>query len=260
MKKILPIPGVLGLCMLLTGCDKSGGAGAWPVVLILLALVLFAMAALRTYSLFVYNQRAQRRIAKGRRARLRKMDMLTKLLYGAGGLLLILALCKPKLRRILIVTGILGGIAAIAIIIPLLPWLRQFQPLIRYVMTIEQLLQGQDISSGRMELYALALNAFRENPLFGIGWDQFHTLIPPEFLALHGQDVEDVHCIYLQFLPETGIVGAPFLIAPLLYTYSLICRQFHRLKTAEGMTLPRILCISSFMIQSFLLFLGIFIV
>ena len=172
--------------------------------------------------------------------------------------LLVLALCKPKLRRILIVTGILGGIAAIAVIIPLLPWLRQFQPLIRYVMTIEQLLQGQDISSGRMELYALALNAFRENPLFGIGWDQFHTLIPPEFLALHGQDVEDVHCIYLQFLTETGIVGAPFLIAPLLYTYSLICRQFHRLKAAEGKTLPRMLCISSFMIQSFLLFLGIF--
>ena len=172
--------------------------------------------------------------------------------------LLILALCKPKVRRILIVTGIVGGAAAIAIIIPLLPWLRQFQPLIRYVMTFEQILQGQDISSGRLELYALAIDAFRENPLFGIGWDQFHTLIPPEFLALHGQDVEDVHCIYLQFFAETGLLGAPFLIAPLFYTYFLICRQFKRLKGAEGMTVPRMLCISSFMIQSFLLFLGIY--
>ena len=172
--------------------------------------------------------------------------------------LLILAMCKPKLRRILIVTGLVGGIAAIAIIIPLLPWLRQFQPLIRYVMTIEQLLSGQDITSGRMELYTLAINAFRENPLFGIGWDQFHTLIPAEFLALHGQDVEDVHCIYLQFLTETGIVGAPFLIAPLLYSYFLICRQFHRLKHLDGLTTARMLCVSSFMIQSFLLFLGIY--
>ena len=172
--------------------------------------------------------------------------------------LLILALCSPKLRRILIVTGLVGGIAAIAIIIPLLPWLRQFQPLIRYVMTFEQILSGQDISSGRLELYALALKAFRENPLFGIGWDQFHTLIPQEFLALHGQDVEDVHCIYLQFFTETGIVGAPFLIAPLVYSYYLVCAQFRRLKGVQGRTTARMLCISSFMIQSFLLFLGIY--
>ena len=172
--------------------------------------------------------------------------------------LLVLALCKPRLRRILIVTGIVGGIAAIAIIIPLLPWLRQFQPLIRYVMTFEQILSGQDISSGRLELYALAVDAFRAHPLFGIGWDQFHTLIPPEFLALHGQDVEDVHCIYLQFFTETGIVGAPFLIAPLLYTYFLICGQFKRMKSSGAPAIARMLCITSFMIQSFLLFLGIY--
>lgn len=173
-------------------------------------------------------------------------------------LLLILALCKPKLRRRLIVGGIVFGIAAIAILIPLLPWLRQFQPLIRYVMTVEQLLSGQDITSGRVELYVLAWNAFLAQPVFGMGFDQFHTLIPPEFLALHGQDVEDVHCIYLQFFTEMGIVSAPLLIAPLLYAYYLVCRQFGRLKKAEGMTTARMLCISSFMIQSFLLFLGIY--
>lgn len=174
-------------------------------------------------------------------------------------MLLVLALCSKKLRRILLVTGIIGGIAVIAIIIPLLPWLRQFQPLIRYVMTFEQLLSGQDITSGRMELYALAIDAFRDAPLFGIGWDQFHTLIPPEFLALHGQDVEDVHCIYLQFLTETGIVGAPFFIMPLLYVYYLVCAQFSRLKKCpQEHTTARMLCISSFLLQSFLLFLGIF--
>ncbi|MBR7178012.1 MAG: O-antigen ligase family protein [Oscillospiraceae bacterium] len=173
-------------------------------------------------------------------------------------MLLILALCKPKLRRRLIVGGLIAGIAAIAILIPLLPWLRQFQPLIRYVMTFEQLLSGQDITSGRVELYVLAWNTFLEQPIFGMGFDQFHTLIPPEFLALHGQDVEDVHCIYLQFFTEMGIVSAPLLIAPLVYGYYLVCRQFGRLKSAEGMTTARILCVTSFMIQSFLLFLGIY--
>lgn len=173
--------------------------------------------------------------------------------------LLVLFLCGPKQRRVLIVGGILAVVALFAIVVPLLPWLRQFQPLIRYVMTIEQLLSGQDITSGRTELYAIALNAFRENPLFGIGFDQFHTLIPAEFLALHGQEVEDVHCIYLQFLTETGIVGAPFLIAPLLYGYWLVCAQFARLKKRPGeLQTARMFCVSSFMIQSFLLFLGIY--
>ena len=173
--------------------------------------------------------------------------------------LLVLALCGKKQRRALILGGIVLGAVGFTVIVALLPWLRQFQPLIRYVMTVEQLLAGQDITSGRMELYALAIDAFRENPLFGIGWDQFHALIPPDFLALHGQDVEDVHCIYLQFFTETGIVGAPFLIAPLLYGYYLVCSQFIRLKKRPGeLQTVRLLCISSFLVQSFLLVLGIY--
>ncbi len=173
--------------------------------------------------------------------------------------ILALALCGRKLRRILILGGIVAAAVAFGVIVALLPWLRQFQPLIRYVMTFEQLLSGQDITSGRMELYTLAWNAFVENPLFGIGWDQFHTLIPAEFLAIHGQDVEDVHCIYLQFFTETGIVSAPFLIAPLLYGYYMVCAQFARLKKRPGeLKTARMLCITSFMIQSFLLVLGIY--
>ena len=173
--------------------------------------------------------------------------------------LLALALCGKKQRRILLIGGTVTAAAGAAAFVALLPWLRQFQPLIRYVMTVEQLLQGQDITSGRMELYTLALNAFREDPLFGMGWDQFHTLIPQQFLALHGQDVEDVHCIYLQFFTEAGIVSAPFLIAPLFYGYYLVCSQFARLKKCPGqLRTARMLCISSFLVQSFLLILGIY--
>ena len=173
--------------------------------------------------------------------------------------LLVLALCSRKKRRILVICAIAACVAGFAAVAVLSPWLRQFQPLIRYVMTVEQLLSGQDITSGRMELYALAVEAFLDKPLFGMGWDQFHTLIPQTFLDLHGQDVEDVHCIYLQFFTEAGIVGAPFLIAPLVYGYYLVCRQLSRLKKRPGeLQSARMLCIASFMIQSFLLFLGIY--
>lgn len=171
--------------------------------------------------------------------------------------LLVLALCSKKQRHFLIIGGIVACVVGFGAIVALLPWLKQFPPMIRYVMTIEQLLSGQDITSGRLELYALAIEAFLEDPLFGMGWDQFHTLIPQSFLDLHGQDVEDVHCIYLQFFTEAGIVGAPFLIAPLFYGYYLVCSQLSRLKKHPNST-ARMLCIASFLVQSFLLILGIY--
>ncbi len=173
--------------------------------------------------------------------------------------LLVLALCSKKQRRFLIIGGIVACVVGFAAIVALLPWLKQFPPMVRYVMTVEQLLSGQDITSGRLELYALAWNAFLEHPILGIGWDRFYTLVTADFQALHGYTpVEDVHNIYLQFLTETGLVGTPLLIAPLVYLYSLACSQLSRLRKRCGeLETARMLCTSAFLIQSFLLVLGL---
>lgn len=173
--------------------------------------------------------------------------------------LLVLALCGRKQRRFLVIGGIIACGAGFAAVVALLPWLKQFPPMVRYVMTVEQLLSGQDITSGRLELYALAWNSFLEHPVLGIGWDRFYTLVTEDFQALHGHTtVEDVHNIYLQFLTETGLVGTPFLIAPLVYLYGQTCAQLSRLKKRSGeLETARMLCVSSFMLQSFLLLLGL---
>lgn len=173
--------------------------------------------------------------------------------------LLALALCSPKKRRLLMIGGIVACVVGFAAIVALLPWLKQFPPMVRYVMTIEQLLSGQDITSGRLELYALAWNSFLEHPLLGIGWDRFYTLVTEEFQAIHGYTtVEDVHNIYLQFLTETGLVGTPLLVAPMIYLYSLTCAQLSRLKKhCSGLETARMLCTSAFLLQSFLLILGL---
>ena len=175
-------------------------------------------------------------------------------------LLLVLALCGKKQRRFLIIGGVITAVVGFGAIVALLPWLKQFQPLVRYVMTVEQLLSGQDITSGRSDLYVLAWNAFLDNPIFGIGWNQFQTQIPAEFLAIHGQGaVKNAHCVYLQFLTETGIVGTPFLVAPMVYCYYLVCRQLSRLKKHPSeLRTARMLCVSSFMLQSYLLILSIY--
>lgn len=172
--------------------------------------------------------------------------------------LLVLLLCSKKQRKFLILGGVIAMVVGFAAIVALLPWLKQFPPLVRYVMTVEQLLSGQDITSGRTELYALAWEGFLQNPLFGLGWDNFHTLVTEEFQAVHGfTPVEDVHNIYLQFLTETGIVGAFFLIGPLGYLWYLSASLFLRLKNRAGeLQSARMFCVSSFMIQGFLLLVG----
>ena len=173
--------------------------------------------------------------------------------------LLVLVLCGKKQRRILLIGGIAVCVVGFIAIVALLPWLKQFPALSRYVMTVERLLRGQDITSGRLELYALAWDSFLKHPILGIGWDQFHALVPQTFQELHGQStVEDVHCIYLQFLTETGIVGTVLLVAPLFYLYYQVCAQLTRLKKRPGeLCTARMLCITSFLIQSFLLILGL---
>ena len=180
-------------------------------------------------------------------------------LLGAAACLaiLVLALCSKKQRRVLILGGTIALAVGFALFVALMPWLEQIPALYRYVWTVKWMLRGYDVTSGRTELYALAWQAFLGNPLFGLGWDNFYTVIPPSFQASHGQNiVEDVHNIYLQFLCETGIVGTPFLIAPLFYIYWMVCRQFARLKSSANQT-ARLFCITSFMLQSFLLVMGL---
>jgi len=55
-----------------------------------------------------------------------------------------------------------------------------------------------ELTSGRMALWKLAVQLFKEEPVFGIGWRQF----VPSNTYQHG-----VHNTYLQWLCETGIVG-----------------------------------------------------
>ncbi len=81
---------------------------------------------------------------------------------------------------------------------------------------IDQLLSGQAVGSDRMRLYQHAINAWKDNKLFGIGWYQFVALSTTEFgySAAH-----QVNLDYLQWLCETGIVGVILNLIPLLVTF-----------------------------------------
>lgn len=68
-----------------------------------------------------------------------------------------------------------------------------------YNAVYEFLTSGSVEDAGRNQLHEQALIYFRENPFLGIGWSNFKSMYA--FRNTH------VHCIYLQLLCETGLIG-----------------------------------------------------
>lgn len=73
----------------------------------------------------------------------------------------------------------------------------------RFAETYEGLQGGEDISSGRTELYVEAWKAFQDYPIFGIGLGQFGSYAGVEHY---------VHNTYLQVLCEQGVFGITFFV------------------------------------------------
>ena len=121
---------------------------------------------------------------------------------------------------------------------------------------MENLLNGYDFTSGRTGLYALAIAGFRSAPLFGIGFDQFYTLVNPLLTDIEGNVMQDAHNIYLQMLCETGIVGTVLTLMPLFWLLFTTFRSLQAARKREDRTGTEVLTVS-LLIQSYLLFLGL---
>lgn len=171
---------------------------------------------------------------------------------------LVLALCSRKKRRIILIVGSVLAAVAVVLVLAFLPQLGKVPVLARYVETIEQLLSGADITSGRGPLLAMAVTGFRMKPLFGLGWGQYVRLSAQVGMCdTDGNLIEDCHNIYLQFLCETGVVGAVLLLIPIVYLLLTTCRMLRRAKKMEDTQPLRFICVS-FLLQFFLLFLGLY--
>jgi O-antigen ligase len=94
----------------------------------------------------------------------------------------------------------------------------------KIVDTINGVLVGEDITSGRSILYDYAWGLFIENPIFGIGWKEFMN--QSAGLISSGSHP---HNIYLQLLTELGIIGFVFFIIPLTFTYYISFRMLRKL-------------------------------
>ena len=77
----------------------------------------------------------------------------------------------------------------------------------RIAQTFINLKQGADISTGRTELYDIAIEGFKNYPIFGIGVGNFSSL-EGAYTATHNT--------YIQILCEQGVVGLLAFVMPLI--------------------------------------------
>lgn len=114
----------------------------------------------------------------------------------------------------------------------------------------------EEMYSGRLELWSIGIKLFKENPIIGIGWGntRFHIDM---FNTANQSYIYNVHCILLQLLAETGIIGCTMFMTPVLFIIIQMKRTVNQLRTRNNnYFLPQILGSVALEYQLFLLLNG----
>ncbi len=176
----------------------------------------------------------------------------------AAGAVLIFLLSSPKNRRRVLLYGGAGGVAAVGLVLLFLPQLGKVPFLSRYVQTVEQILAGVDFTSGRIPLLLSAWEGFCDAPVFGLGWGRYLDLSAKLGICNpDGSLFTDCHNIYLQFLCEMGLVGFVLTVVPVFWLLGRSVRCLLRSHRASDAAMLQLAALS-FLIQFFLLFLGLY--
>lgn len=173
------------------------------------------------------------------------------LLYGLlatqsrGGLIgavaaVVCALVVFKRNRGVIVLGIVSLCAFAAVYVALRPYV------------LERVTATNGGGSGRSELWSVAWEVAKANPIVGVGGENFVVVegdylkqaAPQRFTELIGESPHVVHNAYLQALAETGVIGLVLflvVVVALLRTFLLAARRFEELGDPAMATLARAL-------------------
>lgn len=143
---------------------------------------------------------------------------------------------KNKIRDILVLLIILGGVYALfQYFISNIDQYADNVFLKRFASSYTESSSGADISSGRDILYQKAWELYQQEPMLGIGANNFNKI---------GNMGTSVHNTYLQVLCEEGLLRFPLFIIPLLIIF---------FKTLKEIFKNRIIESRSFLLLSFFL-------
>lgn len=164
-------------------------------------------------------------------------------------------ICIEPNKRIRLSVGLgILMLAAIAVMIVFHKQLNNIPLFRRIYRSIIGLLNGEDISSARSGLYALAIELFKKNPIFGIGWGNFRNEVPGVVTI---RQKFDVHNIYLQLLCEVGVSGFMCFCIPLFYTFVKTLREYMNSMNHEKFSFKTTVLGFSLLYQIYFLVVGI---
>lgn len=108
---------------------------------------------------------------------------------------------KQWLQSLLLILFVVIGLA---VFIQFVLTYTEIEFFTRFRTLILGLFSGDGVDSGRFQIYDMAFNEWKSNPILGIGWRHFNALTVEKY---HMKQYHEVNCDYLQWLCETGIVG-----------------------------------------------------
>lgn len=144
---------------------------------------------------------------------------------------------RLKQTFIIVVVAVIGFI----LLVTFMPSLATF------VHRFEEASQNGDVTLGRTKMWAIAINAFKKSPLFGIGWGQFM------YINLHEWNA---HNIYVQLLVETGIVGFSVFIIFFIYNLMNSWKMLVKLRKSNTNSKTELFILISLAIQIYFLIYG----
>ena len=135
------------------------------------------------------------------------------LLCGVVAVMLLYILSgKPTKKAKRILFSILAIIASYYIMRVMSAFFPNANTINRVLDSINGMILGEDISSGRNTLYGYAILQFKSAPITGIGWKVFNQLTTSLY---NYSSVHYVNNDYLQILCETGIIGFVCMFIPM---------------------------------------------
>ncbi len=178
------------------------------------------------------------------------------MICGMASMMIIYIISGKRLKKIqrflfaaLLATALLCSFTFLAELFP------NANTIIRIADSIEGLMQGDDISSGRVLLYRYALIQFKFSPILGIGWKEFNHLTT----SLYNYSSEHyVNNDYLQVLCETGIVGFVCIYLPMILFLIKTIRMYLSVVNLEINNESKMALVFSLFIQIFYLSYSVF--
>ena len=129
----------------------------------------------------------------------------------------------------------------------------------RYLKFVKNLMSGdmQSAATGRLTLWNTAINLFKENPVVGIGWGNTRQYISM-FNTANQTYIHNVHCVVLQLLCETGVIGCVMFMTPVAFIIRQMKKTVNYLRKRNCTSLlPKLLASVALEYQWFLLLNGL---